>query len=686
MKALRWLLPLLSLLAVLWLTWWDTRGGGTGPGPIHSAHASLPAIDGGTNCDACHRQGAGIDAVACTRCHTAIAESLQAQTGLHGKLVGDTQKHCELCHSDHHGDTVPLIAPFAFARAGVAEPNAYDHAHVVFTLTGAHKALACTKCHANAEAKQPPAGGRFLGLSQRCTSCHDDAHRGAFGSDCASCHGQDQPWRSVPQFRHATFPLADAHAKVACAQCHAKDTLFDVAAERVQAQPVRTCAQCHADPHADPRVGVTASAAANAIRLANTADCARCHAATTWAAARPTSEQHAELGFPLRADHATTDCANCHGDAKRPPRWRGAAPALAACAVCHPQHPHGAPLLAAATAAVGPANGCADCHRDDHADFRAGTMTAAQHAATGFRLELPHAEVACAKCHTGGDWAARYPGRDPNDCRRCHDDVHQAQFAHDPRYAQCSACHAGAHFLPSTFGLAAHARSAFPLTGAHEAVACTACHRDVVGEARTFHGTKARCSDCHQDVHRGAFDQPGRPREVAGRSDCARCHDTNAFAPVVADFDHATWTGHRLLGAHQALPCAQCHAPSGKPNGPRLGPAAGTTCASCHQDPHAGQFAVGTATDCRQCHTETKWQELVFDHQRDSKFALDDTHRALDCAKCHQGYRVGERTIVRYKPLGTKCGDCHQLGAGQKVIGSKGDAASGAAPRGEGRK
>lgn len=674
MKSLRWLLPLLSLLAVLWLTWWDTRDGGTGPGPIHSAHASLPAIEGGTHCDACHQQGAGIDASACTKCHTAIGESLQALTGLHGKLAGDTQKHCELCHSDHHGDAVPLIAPFAFARAGVAEPQAYDHAHVAFTLTGAHQRLRCEQCHANADAAKPPAGGRFLGLVQRCTSCHDDTHRGAFGSDCASCHGQEKPWREVPQFPHAKFPLADAHAKVACAQCHQKDTLFDVAAERVQAQPVRSCAQCHADPHA----GALASAK-KAILLANTADCARCHAATTWSAARPTSERHAEFGFVLRGDHATTDCTSCHGDATRASRWRGPAPQLAACAVCHAEHSHQQPLLAAATAAIGPANGCAGCHRDDDADFRAGTMTAAQHVATGFRLELPHADVACAKCHTGDGWAARYPGRQENDCRTCHQDVHRGQFAHDARYQQCSACHTGAHFQPSTFGLTAHAQSAFPLTGAHEAVACTACHRELVDKTRTFHGTKARCADCHQDVHRGAFDQPGRPRAVAGRADCARCHDTNAFAPVTADFDHGTWTGHRLLGAHQALQCVQCHPASSKPGAARLGQAAGTQCFSCHQDPHAGQFAVGSATDCRKCHTETRWQELQFDHQRDSRFALDDTHRALDCAKCHLGHRVGELTIVRYKPLGTKCGDCHQLGAGGTVTRRKGDASVGGA-------
>ena len=37
------------------------------------------------------------------------------------------------------------------------------------------------------------------------------------------------------------------------------------------------------------------------------------------------------------------------------------------------------------------------------------------------------------------------------------------------------------------------------------------------------------------------------------------------------------------------------------------------------------------------------------------------------CAKCHVGYQTGSGPIVRYKPLGTACGDCHKLGKSGEV-------------------
>ncbi|MBX3465216.1 MAG: cytochrome c3 family protein, partial [Planctomycetes bacterium] len=364
-------------------------------------------------------------------------------------------------------------------------------------------------------------------------------------------------------------------------------------------------------------------------------------------------------------------CAACHGDATTPARWRGAAPALAACGACHTRHPHAPAVVLAATAAVGPADGCAGCHRDDDASFRDGTMDAAQHAATGFALVTPHADVACAACHRGADWPARYPGRRGDDCRSCHQDVHRGQFDHEPRHAQCSACHAPAraHFLPHTFGIAAHAASAFPLTGAHEAVACVRCHAEVHEGVRTFHGTPRECSACHADVHAGRFDAGARPSTVDGRRGCARCHDTRAFAPVVADFDHGRWTGHALAGAHAQVACTGCHpAGAGGASAPRLGKAAGTTCAACHTDPHAGQFAIGGVTDCSRCHGDRAWSELRFDHQRDSRFPLDGLHARVACNRCHVGYAAGGVLVVRYKPLGVACGDCHKLGKAGEVL------------------
>ncbi|HEX5053423.1 MAG TPA: cytochrome c3 family protein [Planctomycetota bacterium] len=658
MKLIRWLLPIASLGLVLTFTLWDLRRSRTGPGPLHPAHAGLTALAQGTNCEACHRSGAGIDAQACTHCHADIGAQQQAQKGLHGSLPPDQLARCERCHSEHHGDGAPLIAAHAFARAGVPDPAAYDHRHVSFHLSGAHGRLLCVHCHNEADSTAPSVHERFLGLSQQCGTCHVDEHRGAFGSDCESCHGQERPWAEAPKFPHAVFALAGPHAKVGCAACHESGSAHDVAVLRRQSLPPRACGECHADPH------VPAASGRGALHLANTADCARCHAVTAWRDARPTAAAHASLGFALRGAHAAVDCAACHGDAARTARWSGPAPAPTACATCH-EHPHGSDLMALAEAAPEPA-GCAGCHVDTDAHFAEGRLTAAQHAATGFALVAPHADVACVSCHRGAVRSERFPGRAPADCRSCHRDVHAGQFAGEPGLAQCTACHAETHFLPHQFGVAAHGRTTFPLSGAHDAVACTACHREVVNGVRTFHGTARDCAACHADVHRGTFDRAGRPKVIEGRTGCARCHDTAAFAPALAGFDHSLWAGYELAGAHAELACAGCH--RSVPAGPRLGKAAGSSCASCHQDPHAGQFAAGGTTDCARCHGPVRWQDMQFDHDQQSRFALDRVHARLACSKCHLGYETSTGTIVRYKPLGVACGDCHRLGAKGEVL------------------
>jgi hypothetical protein len=650
----RWLLPAVSLGLVSWFVVWTLGGSRPGPGALHPVHARAPALAGGANCEACHVPGQGIDADGCASCHAPIGVQLARGRGLHGSLPQGRRERCELCHSEHHGGQAPLIAAYAFLRAGVAEASHYDHRHVDFGLRGAHARLACGECHAAANAPEPPAGGRFLGLVQRCDACHDDAHRGTFGADCQRCHGQERPWREVPLFRHEALPLRGAHAAVACAACHIPGSPRAVASLPVPALPVRTCADCHADPHSGP--------ARRAMPLAASADCARCHEPTQWGAARPTAEQHAARGFDLRGAHARVECAECHGDAQRGPLWSDEPPPVSACAVCH-QHPHRAEVVAVAVAEGGAANGCAGCHTDADERFDQGRIDARGHDATGFPLAPPHAGVECAACHTGATWQQRFPGREPSACSACHADVHRGQSAAEPRYAQCTACHLPTSFHPVQFGAELHAHTSFPLAGAHGAVACTRCHAGVVDGMRRFAGTGHACSACHADPHGGAVERAGLPAAVAGREGCARCHDTNAFAPVTAAFDHARWTGHELRGAHSRLDCTQCHPRSPRTDGrsTRLGPAAGTSCADCHADPHAGQFAEGGAVDCARCHVAEAFVPTTFDHAT-ARLPLDATHAALPCSRCHLPVETGLGDVVRYRPLGTGCGDCHRPG------------------------
>ncbi len=647
MKLARWIVPVISLLLVVAFTWWDLSRSNAGPGPLHPAHAAVASLQGGANCAGCHRDGA-VSSQACLDCHVAIARQATAQSGLHATL---TLAACATCHPEHHGAEAPLLPPHAFERAGILDVSRYDHRHVAFALNGVHSQLTCVRCHDHADDVSPPTGGRYLGASQACTSCHEDVHQGAYGSTCVTCHGQSQPFQEVPGFSHDRFALIDAHGQVPCAACHEPGSDRDVEREQREDLTVRSCRECHSNPHEQPATGTAA------LYLPKAGDCARCHEADRWDSARPTAAEHGQLGFALHGQHAQTECASCHGNAEQSPLWQGQAPKLEACAACH-ESPHAETVMLTATDQVGPANGCAQCHLDGDQSFAEGRMNAEQHRATGFLLATPHADLACNACHQGANRAERFLARAASDCRSCHADSHAGQFREADVVQQCTECHHADRFLPHRFGTSMHAES-FALTGAHDAVACTTCHDQVVAGVRQFVGTKRDCKSCHDDIHRGRFDEREQPSQLNGREGCARCHDTNSFQRVRAEFDHALWTGYALAGAHQNVACAQCH---DRPAATRLGSVVGKACADCHVDRHAGQFRIGGATDCRRCHDATAWAKTSFDHQRDSRFPLDDVHKQVACAKCHATYEVGKKQLVRYKPLGTRCGDCHKLG------------------------
>jgi hypothetical protein len=182
---------------------------------------------------------------------------------------------CATCHFDPHGGR--FTAGGARAREGgcagchTAEtfriPTVDADAHDAFAwrLTGAHRAVPCFRCHG--ELEQPAAEIRLLRVSGtprtlelraehgRCADCHDTPHAGQFasraeGGACDDCHTADA-FRPASRFDHdrdSAFPLAGAHADVACARCHASRR--DVAGTPVvlYRPTARRCRDCHAGP------------------------------------------------------------------------------------------------------------------------------------------------------------------------------------------------------------------------------------------------------------------------------------------------------------------------------------------------------------------------------------------------------------------------------------------------------
>jgi hypothetical protein len=572
-------------------------GGSASPGALSEAHARERLSD---DCAQCHAGPERSLADACTACHADVAADRAGARGLHGTLQAPQAADCAHCHVEHHGRRVALSSRAAFARAGYPRLEAYDHAGLGFRLQGAHAGLACERCHAHAHDDVPPQGqARFAGLQQSCASCHRDPHAGRLGPDCAACHGQERPFAEVNGFDHArAWPLAGAHDGLACAQCHAAGTRWEVTAGAGRpAEPGvphgerRDCAACHTSPHSE---GFVRAAEAPAADASARSSCGRCHdvAPGGFESLRPGLDRnwHAASGFPLDAPHDHVACAQCHagsaaGEARAGPRRD-----RNDCAACHAD-PHRGQFAGGAFGG----EGCVACHATT--GFVPPAFGDAHHARTRFPLTGSHLAVGCGACHRkASDGAARTFAGTPADCAACHADVHGGRFdgvdaAELDGATGCARCHTTGSFHESAGGRFDHVRwTGFALSGGHAGLGCAACHvaRGAPdAQDRSFGAAAgADCRSCHASPHAGQF-------AVDGVTDCARCHAVDrAFSEPT--FDHRRDSRFALDATHARLACAACHRPSPLPDGGeaiRYKPL-GTGCSDCHSP---GSAPAGTS-------------------------------------------------------------------------------------------
>lgn len=225
-------------------------------------------------------------------------------------------------------------------------------------------------------------------------------------------------------------------------------------------------------------------------------------------------------------------------------------------------------------------------------------------------------------------------------CTHCHEDPHPVEGK------PCVECHALEAWVPSTFTLADHRSTSFPLEGRHTDAACSGCH---IGARLT--GLPTECAGCHVDRHRGKLGD-----------DCTACHSVQGFRPV-PEFDHDLRTSFSLTGHHKGVSCTACHEGS---NGMSMRMVMEPTCVTCHQRGH-GAFG----SPCETCHESEDATFPVarkgFDH-RPTSFPLERRHKNLPCKSCHS---VGQtrppqpqcrscHTDQHAGQLGTTCSDCHR--------------------------
>ena len=649
------------------------------PGPLAHVHQRVPELADSDGCAQCH--GGWFESMtdSCLECHEPIAKHIEAGAGLHGILDPELAGNCAVCHSDHHGEGFAIVDVQSFRNAGFEGRDDFQHARVGFPMDGKHLELSCAECHTNADERLLPEGEhRYLGLSQDCATCHDDPHEGQMQMACADCHTQDSFAVFAPEDHDRFLALSGVHAIDDCRTCHAEGDAHSLEALGSAGHGgARKCADCHESPHASPFL----HAFARAESVDSGASCAECHdpqAVATFTMAEPsiTVRAHGFSGFALTEPHNGLSCAECHDPALATFEERHPGRLADDCAACHADVHEG-------QFDDGPfgGQGCLHCHERTH--FSPSAFGVEEHAQTRFALEHSHAALDCADCHAESSGEVRRFAATPGACEDCHLDAHRGHFqeqlaAREVQANSCAECHLPTKFRDvDTAAFDHEGWTGVGLNGAHAHAACEACHErsDAPDErGRRFgcvselFGELVGCETCHEDPHEGAFDaQSGVPEVHRGETGCARCHVESSFRAQNTEFDHQLWTGFPLHGRHFELECSACHAPvvDAQPGGRTWERALGRDCSDCHSNPHAGQFRRGGETDCSRCHqSPTSWSRLAFDHDRDSRFPLEDAHRTLDCGACHTRWDDGGEGIVRYRPLGMECADCHGHASG----------------------
>ena len=604
------------------------------PGPLAKAHTSLT---GTTQCNSCHLFGTSTPTFKCLDCHKEIADDVAKKHGYHGlmEMRNPNGKECVRCHLDHNGENFSLVR---------WEPSKekFDHKLTGYRLEGKHAGVACEKCHTpehmlpnlRALIKYKDPAKSFFGQSPACTPCHVDPHKGSLGSECTKCHNVET-WKmgKESQFDHSKtrYPLTGLHSKVACDKCHKPDTPGGPV--RYKDMKFANCIDCHVDPH----------------RGEFKKPCEACHTTNGWKIMLPTYDfDHSKTKYPLLGKHAQVACKACHlnDDFKKQIPFE-------ACKDCHTPDPHKGQFDNR------PRKGaCEECHNVD--DWKPSTFGVKEHDNSRYPLKGKHIKVECAKCHIPAGKDTIYNVKFEF-CMDCHKDAHDNQFAGAPYKNRCEDCHTVMDWHRSTYTVAKHRSSKFPLTGAHSAVACADCHK--LGAAgRTdkilpFKFEDQTCTGCHKDPHKGEFnDRMAKKRANGTPLGCEACHSVKSWADING-FDHSK-TKFPLLGAHRTVSCGQCHKATSDPDKRFKGTP--MECEPCHKDAHDGQFiAKDGTTRCADCHTAQRWAPSTFDHDK-THLPLTGGHAAVACTKCHtQTKQIAEKQIVIYKNCPTKCIDCH---------------------------
>ncbi|MDX1685028.1 MAG: hypothetical protein R3275_07315 [Saprospiraceae bacterium] len=501
-------------------------------------------------------------------------------------------------------------------------------------LSAAHEHLEglsnCTLCHTLGDKVS----------NQKCLDCHhflnDRVSAGlgyhasveVRGKDCFSCHsehhgrGFDMIRFDKEKFDHSLtgYQLQGAHKQVDCRQCHKPDNIIDYEIRELENTYLgltSECLLCHEDYHQNTL----------------SPKCSKCH---TFESFSPASNfDHSEdADFALLGKHKGVECIDCHQVVERNGRDFQMFSGLdfMSCANCH-KDVHNNRL----------GDNCKACHTEiSFSSFTGGQGF--NHNLTQFPLRGAHARIDCRSCHdTQRSYEVvfnDYSGENIEDCRTCHEDVHEGRFGTD-----CRQCHnENSWRLETELKEFDHDLTSFPLQGKHAGVNCKECHSYQLTEAVAHE----RCMDCHSDYHEGRLVSDV---EIV---DCKKCHTVFGFADHTFTIEDHKNTDFALDGAHLATPCFACH----QEGQVWLYDDLGTHCKDCHENVHIGMMSPEYYSDkaCTYCHQTDSWQKIDFDHDL-TDFELVGSHAEISCGSCHTGDDNSDLPI--FEDLGMECYICH---------------------------
>lgn len=135
---------------------------------------------------------------------------------------------------------------------------------------------------------------------------------------------------------------------------------------------------------------------------------------------------------------------------------------------------------------------------------------------TGFALKGAHKQALCLRCHNDRGPVTVFQEQG---CGGCHADVHEGELGPD-----CASCHTERTWQP-VGQVELHARTRFPLVGAHALVSCHRCHPG--SRVGNFLPADNECLTCHTVDLNNTQNPQHIP--LGWVDNCDRCHLQTAW-------------------------------------------------------------------------------------------------------------------------------------------------------------